>query len=221
MKKIINLSETEVLKTFNAQPSYYVLADKIVFKKVLCLCDHVLTFENNKKLFVKGQMYALWIVQLLNKSTGGLFYFVAKPKVNDDGENDFYIVPKEVFGFVEMKIEPAYCVIERVPYQLVVSPTGKQLLVPTWRLDKTEVESHVAQIDKSAPLKYQLIPRFLGKNLNNMFPAWEIKKNFDGRFESFYFNVFTGEIESDWQKQKVFISIGSNQKNMLLFIFGV
>ncbi len=49
-----------------------------------------------------------------------------------------------------------------------------------------------------------------------MFPAWEIKKFFDGRTESFYLNVFTGEVKADWLKQNVFISVGNNQKSIQL-----
>ena len=216
MKNFINLSEAEVLKTFKSQRSYYVLADKIVFQKVLCIQNYELLFENNRQIFTKGQSYALWIAQVQNKSTGAMFYFVTRPKMIDDGDADFYIVPQDVFGYINLTIEPIITVIEKMPYQLVVSPSGQQLLIPVWRLNRDLVENYIAATDKDAPLKYKLVPRFLGKSLNDMFPAWEIKKIFDGRNESFYFNVFTGEIKSDWQEQKVFISIGSNQKNMLL-----
>lgn len=216
MKKIINLNEAEVLKTFKAQRSYSVLENKIAFKKVSCLRDHTLLFENNKKVFTEGQKYNLWIAQAQNKSTGAMFYFVALPKTNDDGENDFYIVPQDVFGFVDLNIMPSLVVVNDVLHRLVVSPIGKQMLVPVWRFEKAEVLRYIMKIDKSVPLKYQLIPRILGKSLNNMFPAWEIKKFFDGRTESFYLNVFTGEVKADWQKQNVFISIGSNQKSIQL-----
>lgn len=216
MQKIINLNEAEVLKLFKAQHIYSVLENKIAFKKVSCLRDHTLLFENNKKIFVEGQKYNLWIAQAQNKSTGVMFYFVALPKPDDDGEYNFYIVPQEVFGFVDMDIMPIRVSIGDVLHRLVVSPTGKQMLVPVWRFEKAEVLRYIAKIDKSVPLKYQLIPRVLGKSLTNMFPAWEIKKFFDGRTESFYLNVFTGEIKADWQKQNVFISIGSNQKSVQL-----
>ena len=216
MKKIINLDEAEVLKTFKAQRSYSVLENKIAFKKVSCLCDHTLLFENNKKVFAEGQKYNLWIAQAQNKSTGAMFYFVALPKPIDDGEDNFYIVPQDVFGFVDMTIKPMRVFIDGVLHWLVVSPSGKQMLVPMWRFEKAEVLRYITKIDKSVPLKYQLIPRILGKSLNNMFPAWEIKKFFDGRTESFYLNVFTGEVKADWLKQNVFISVGNNQKSIQL-----
>ncbi len=216
MKKIINLTEAEVLKTFKAQRSYYVLENKIAFKNVLCLHDYALFLENNKKIFVEGQKYDLWIAQAQNKSTGVMFYFVALPKPIDDGEYDFYIVSKEVFGFVDMNIKPTLVSIDDVLHRLVVSPSGKQMLVPVWRFEKARVLRYIAKMDKSVPLKYQLIPRILGKSLNNMFPAWEIRKIFDGRTESFYLNIFTGEVKADWLKQNVFISVGNNQKSIQL-----
>ena len=126
------------------------------------------------------------------------------------------IIKESVGGFVDLNIMPSLVVVNDVLYRLVVSPIGKQMLVPVWRFEKAEVLRYIMKIDQSVPLKYQLIPRILGKSLNNMFPAWEIKKFFDGRTESFYLNVFTGEVKADWLKQNVFISVGNNQKSIQL-----
>ena len=39
-----------------------------------------------------------------------------------------------------------------------------------------------------------------------------IHKIFENREEAYYFNVFNGKINGDFSKQRIFISIGNNQK---------
>lgn len=211
MKKIINLSEAEVLKSFQSLRNYSLLENKIMFSHVKCLQDYVLTFENDRKLFSKGETYTLWIAQLQNLKTGGLFYATAAPKIEDNFAS-CYVVPKEIFGHLQFEVKETSIDIAGQTYKLVLSPNGKQLLIPSWHLDKEAVEAFFAKITKVQPIKYMLVPRLFGKKMSDVFPAWEIHKIFENREEAYYFNVFNGKINGDFSKQRIFISIGNNQK---------
>ena len=148
MKKIINLSEAEVLKAFQSLRNYSLLENKIMFSHVKCLQDYVLTFENDRKLFSKGETYTLWIAQLQNLKTGGLFYATASAKV-EDLYASCYVVPKEIFGHLQFEVKETSIDIAGQTYKLVLSPNGKQLLIPSWHLDKEAVEAFFAKITAS------------------------------------------------------------------------
>lgn len=215
MKKLANLTETEVAGKASRKAPGYRMISRPVFMRVKCLQDYpepgFSPVPPQETIFAKDQCYDLWLILLQNKKRSDLLNYMAAVPGKEEA---CYWVPFETFGPVEMNIKETSASVNGIRYRLTMDTGGKLMLFPAAYLIRKEIESLVLQKDKDrpAPDKYMFIPRIFGPSFKKIFPAWEIRRYYGERIEYSYFNIFTGQEKNDWLKIKIQISIGSNQK---------
>lgn len=254
--KQINFSEKNVAKEYKNSMSVK-LVGKPTFRRLVCLKNWGAWSENEEPVFKQGQSYDVWICNVYKNKLGTFEHYVALPQIVSDTDKCKYrwIVPQEIFGKITDKEEEIVTTVTAVPrlvvrdehleemeteiaeekFKLVADFNNNFLLIPSWRLNKKDVEEFVVEEDRKTfecrdgsrtkagnswlkqypalPQKYTLIPRILGTSAQNMFIVWEIQRKMNKKVTlASYFNIFNGQEAFNWQDLDIRYPIGNNQK---------
>lgn len=254
--KQINFSEKEVAKEYK-NSKFIKLVGKPTFRRLTCLKSWGAWSENDEPLFRQGQSYDIWICNVYKNKQGTFEHYVAIPRIiaDEDKNNRRFIIPQEVFGKITDREEEIVTRVEAAPrlvvkdehleemeteigsekFKLVADFNNNFLLIPSWRLNKVDVEAYIIAEDcrtfecqdgsrkkagnawlklyPALPQKYVLIPRILGTSAQNMFIAWEIQRKMNKKVTlASYFNIFNGREAFNWQDLDIRYPVGNNQK---------
>ncbi len=260
MKKVkfLNFSEKNVAGEY--KNSHFVeLIGKPTFRRLICLEDWGGLEGISENIFCKGQSYDVWICNVYMKKQGVFKHYVAIPKImkeEKETEKFRYLLPQTVFGNISDAEEEITTKIEKNKpllvvkddhieemetdvygrkFKLVADFNNNFLLIPSWSLNRDDVENFIREEDKKTfecqdgsrkkagnawlklypalPQKYTLIPRILGTSAQNMFIAWEIQRKMSKKVTlASYLNIFTGQESCHWQNIDIRYPIGNNQK---------
>ena len=256
--KRVNFSEKGVSKEYK-NSKFIELIGKPTFRRLICCESWGAINGVGEDIFVKGQSYDIWICNVYKKKEGTFAHYVAVPKIIEEKghtEKYRYILPQTIFGKIDDREEAITTQIEvnkpklvvkdehieeleteicKEKFKLIPDFNNSFLLIPSWYLNKEEVEQYIKAKDvevfssstdkktKSAahwlklyphlPQKYMLIPRIFGTSTKNMFIAWEIRIKMNKKTTlATYFNIYNGCEDCNWQDLDIQYPLGNNQK---------
>lgn len=201
--KAINLTEQEVSRHFRRN-QHWQLIGRPIFKRIKCQQNFQPNPNIDEKIFTKGEVYACWICDVKNLSTGEFKHYIALPGVvsSPKSSHNRMVIPMDVFGKQLPKTEKALVDIPGLgKYRLILGYDGYFRLIPEWHLWRNDVEKFIRNKDKDNHfdvLDYKIYPRIVGQTMRKSFVAYEINRRINNKIVlRSYFNTLTGEEENN------------------------